>query len=215
MKKIISGMIRSSIICSIALVALGILLIFKSELTIMTISYVIGGCLIAIGVLAELKYLKENSKDVTKGDIDIIYGIVSIILGVIVIKNPEAIASIIPLVIGIIIIANSVVKLQYSLELKKEKNELWLSTFILSIVMVVCGVVLIFNPFQGAVLLTRIVGIFILLYAVLDLVSTFVIKDTLKKIHDAIQEETIPDAKIIDEKQDKMLENKEEKDEEK
>ena len=215
MKKIISGMIRSSIICSIALVALGILLIFKSELTIMTISYVIGGCLIAIGVLAELKYLKENSKDVTKGDIDIIYGIVSIILGVIVIKNPEAIASIIPLVIGIIIIANSVVKLQYSLELKKEKNELWLSTFILSIVMVVCGVVLIFNPFQGAVLLTRIVGIFILLYAVLDLVSTFVIKDTLKKIHDAIQEETIPDAKIIDEKQDKMLENKKEKDEEK
>lgn len=215
MKKIISGMIRSSIICSIALVALGILLIFKSELTIMTISYVIGGCLIAIGVLAELKYLKENSKDVTKGDIDIIYGIVSIILGIIVIKNPEAIASIIPLVIGIIIIANSVVKLQYSLELKKEKNELWLSTFILSIVMVVCGVVLIFNPFQGAVLLTRIVGIFILLYAVLDLVSTFVIKDTLKKIHDAIQEETIPDAKIIDEKQDKMLENKEEKDEEK
>ena len=203
MKSLIPSFIKGSIISSTLLIALGILLIVKSEATITTISYVIGGVLIAIGVLAEIGYLKENQNNLTKTDMDIIYGIVCIILGIIVIKNPEAIASIIPLVIGVIIVVNSAVKLQYSFDLKKEKNDLWLSTLILSIVMLVCGVVLIFNPFTGAVLLTKIVGVFILVYAILDLVSTFFIRNTLKKIQDAVIEVT--EAKVVDETNNKEL----------
>lgn len=64
--------------------------------------------------------------------------------------------------------------------------------------MVICGIVLIFNPFKGAVLLTRIVGIFILIYSVLDLISTFVISKTFKKIQNSI-EENIKDADVIEE----------------
>ena len=212
MKKIVSSIIKGSIISSIILVALGLLLIFKSEVTIVTISYIIGALLIAMGVLTELNYLKENKNNLAKGDLDIVYGIVCAILGIIVIKNPEAIASIIPLAVGVIIVANSVVKLQYSLELKKENNDLWISTLILSIVMVICGIVLIFNPFTGAVLFTRIVGIFILIYAILDLVSTFFIKRTIDKIHDATIEE-VKEAEVIEEKKPKQIEDK--KDDEK
>lgn len=208
MKTLIPNFIKASIISSLLLIALGILLIVRSEATIMTISYVIGGVLIAIGVLAEIGFLKENKNNITKTDMDVIYGIVSIILGIVVINNPEAIASIIPLVIGIIIIVNSAVKLQYSLELKKEKNDLWLSTLILSIVMLVCGVVLIFNPFAGAVLLTKIVGVFILVYAVLDLLSTFFIRNTLKKFQEAVKEE-VTEAKVIEENNKELDEPKE------
>ena len=151
--------------------------------------------------------MKKNQKN----DLDIVYGIVCVILGVVVIKNPEAIASIIPFVLGLVIIINSATKLQYSFELHKEKNNLWLSTLILSIIMVVCGIVLIFNPFKGAILLTRIVGIFILIYAVLDLISTFVISHTFKKIQHSI-EENIKDAEVIEETTKKKTDkNKKEK----
>ena len=211
MKKLLSSFIKTSMLCSVALIALGLLLIIKSEATIITISYVIGGLLIALGVIAEIKYFNEHAKKFTLDDIDIVYGIVCVILGIIVIKNPEAIASIIPLVIGVIIIANSAVKLQYSIELKKDNSNLWISTLILSIIMLVCGVLLVFNPFKGAVLLTRIVGVFILIYAVLDLVSTFCIRNTLVKIQKAVQED-VTDAQIIEEKETKKLEDsKEEK----
>ena len=209
MKTLIPSVIKASIISSILLIALGILLIVRSEATIMTISYVIGAILIAIGVLAEIEFLKESKNDLTKTDMAVIYGIVCIILGIVVINNPEAIASIIPLVIGVIIIVNSAVKLQYSFELKKEKNDLWLSTLILSIVMLVCGVVLIFNPFAGAVLLTKIVGVFILVYAILDLVSTFFIRNTLKKFQEAVKDVT--EAKVIEEESNKELKDPEEK----
>ncbi len=186
MKDIISKFTKSSIISSFALIALAILLIVQSEATIITISYVIGGVLVAIGVLAEINYMKNIKEKPT--DLDIIYGIVCVILGVLVITNPTAIAGVIPFVIGFIIVVNSAIKLQYSLELRKEGNDIWLSTLLLSIVMTICGIVLIFNPFQGAIFLTRIVGIFILIYAVLDLISTFVIRSTFKKIHTAINE---------------------------
>ena len=207
MKEIITKFTKSSIISSLFLVALAILLIVQSEATIIAISYVIGGVLIAIGVLAEINYIKNIKEKIA--DLDVVYGIVCIILGVLIITNPKAIAGVIPFVIGFIIIVNSAIKLQYSIELKRRKNDLWLSTLILSIIMTICGIILIFNPFQGAVFITRIVGIFILIYAVLDLISTFVIRNTFKQIHNAMNENVIKEAELIEETTEK--EDKEEK----
>lgn len=195
--KIKSFILKSSIINSILLLIFGLLLILQSEATIVTISYIIGGILVALGAIEILKFIK-NINGVEKGSIDIVYGIVCVVMGIIVIKSPQAIASIIPFIIGIIIIINSATKLQYSLELRKNENELWLSTLILSIVMTICGVVLVFNPFKGAVFITRIVGAFILVYSVLDLISTLVIKNTYIKIKNTL-EENIKDAEIIEE----------------
>lgn len=209
MSSIISKMLKSSILGSLALVILGVLLIFQSEATIISISYIIGGILIAIGAVAILKFLK-NSKSKKKSELDMVYGIVTIILGIVVISNPEAIASIIPIVVGVIIIINSARKLQYSIELKNNENELWKSTMILSLLTTICGVVLVLNPFKGAVFITKIVGILITVYAVLDIVSTITIKNTVKELHSAI-EETITEAKVVDEKKSKKKKTKKSK----
>lgn len=210
--KIKSFILKSSIINSILLLIFGLLLILQSEVTIVTISYIIGGILVALGAIEILKFIK-NINGVEKGSIDIVYGTVCVVMGIIVIKSPQAIASIIPFIIGIIIIINSATKLQYSLELRKNENDLWLSTLILSIVMTICGVVLVFNPFKGAVFITRIVGAFILVYSVLDLISTLVIKNTYTKIKNTL-EENIKDAEIIEEEpktDPKKKKNKKEK----
>ena len=196
MKNIMNKIFKSSILGALALVVLGILLIFESEATIVTISYAIGGILVAIGVLALLKFYKEVKENDDTG-MDAVYGIISVILGIIVISNPKAVASIIPIVMGLIIILNSGTKLQYSVELKKNNNNLWKSTMILSLISTFCGVLLIFNPFKGAAFLTKLIGFLILLYAVLDIISTITIKNTLKKIKTAIND-GIEEAKVIE-----------------
>ena len=109
---------------------------------------------------------------------------------------------------GLIIIINSGTKLQYSIELKKNNNNLWKSTMVLSLISTLCGVLLIFNPFKGAAFLTRLIGFLILLYAVLDIISTITIKSTVKKIKSAIND-GIEEAKIVEVKE-KSLENKKE-----
>ena len=175
----------------------------------MTISYVIGGILVAIGVLALLKFYKEvKDNDDNDTGMDLVYGIISIVLGIVVISNPKAVASIIPIVMGLIIILNSGTKLQYSIELKRNNNNLWKSTMVLSLISTLCGVLLIFNPFKGAAFLTKLIGFLILLYAVLDIVSTITIKSTVKKIKTAINE-GIEEAKVVEVKE-KRLENKKE-----
>lgn len=197
MEKLLNKFLKSSIITSIVLIVLGILLFFESEATIVTISYIIGAILIAIGVIAFISYV-QKSEAISTGQLDIAYGIVSIVLGIIVIIYPHAIASIIPIVLGIGIIISSAIKLQYSFELKNNDNDLWKATMIISIVSTICGIVLLFNPFKGAVILTKVIGIFIIVYAVLDIVSTMAIKKNVTDLHKAINK-TIADAEIINE----------------
>ena len=173
------------------------MLILQSEITIITISYIIGTLLIALGAIAIIKFIK-NINNIAREDLDIVYGTVTIILGVIVIYNPEAIASIIPIIIGIGIVISSATKLQYAIELKDNLNGQWKTTLIFSIVSAICGVVLICNPFKGAVIIMQIIGGVIVAYSILDIISTITIKKNVSAIHQAI-DGTINDAEVVNE----------------
>ncbi len=197
MNSFIEKIVKSSILESIGLIILGILLFFYSELTIVSISYIIGGILVALGVMALIKYVNNLNKNV-KNELDIVYGIGTIILGIIVISNPKAIASIIPFIIGIVIIINSSAKLEYSLELRKSGNELWKSTMIMAVLTLICGVFLVFNPFSGAEFLTKIVGCVLLIYGIIDLTSSLRIRKTFKIIQKELEDTKIKDADVIE-----------------
>lgn len=192
---------KSSICASIVLMILGLLLIFQSEATITTISYIIGAALIALGVLAIIRFIK-SAKNITEMNfnLDIIYGLVTVILGIVIITNPKAIASILPIVLGIAIVINSASKLQYAFILKNDNNDMWKTTMIIAIVSAICGVVLLFNPFAGAVLIMKIVGIFIVVYSVLDIVSTVIIKKNVDEFKTVIDSVEVEEAEIVEEK---------------
>ena len=196
-----SKFFKSTLASSIGLAILGVLLFFQSEVTIVSISYVIGAILIAIGVLAALKFVNNVKKEV-KDEMNLVYGVVTVILGVIVICNPKAIGSIIPLIIGIIIVLSSATKLQYGIELKKNDNNLWKSTMIISIITMIVGIVLIFNPFKGAEFIAKIMGVLIFAYAVLDIITTISIHKTIKTLHKAIAD-SVTEAEVVEEKSDK------------
>lgn len=198
MDNMLKRFFKSSIITSLILLGLGLLLIFQAEATIKSISYIIGGILVAIGILAIIRFIRNNSKTTTES-LDIVYGTVTVILGILIITNPEAIASILPFVIGIGIIINGATKLQYALELKAHNNNLWKTTMIVAIISTIFGLVLIFNPFKGAIALTRLIGIIITIYSILDIISTISIKRNVTAIQKSI-ENTIVDAEIVEEK---------------
>ena len=193
MNNLMSKIFKSSLLSSIFFIILGIFLIFESEATIVSISYVVGAIIIALGVMEMLKYFREINSE-----LDLIYGIICIVFGVVVILHPHAIASFIPIVVGIVIILNSATKLQYSMELKRNNNSLWKTTMILSLIATICGIIIIFNPFSGAVLITRVIGIIIVIYSILDIISSLTIKNTINEIHSAI-EEKVEDADIVEE----------------
>ena len=206
MNNFMSKFLKSSIISAIGLAILGILLVFESELTIVSISYVIGAILVAIGTVAILNFVNDMKKNV-KNELNIVYGIGMVVLGIIVISNPKGVASIIPFILGILIIINSAAKLQYSLELKKDNNKLWNSTMIMALITLLCGLLLVFNPFSGAEFITKVVGVLLFIYAVTDIVSSLRIRKTVKNIQKVIENNTVKEAEVIE---DKTKENKSE-----
>ncbi len=198
MEKVLKAFYKSSIITSLILLTLGILLIFESEATILSISYIIGGCLIAAGLTAIINFFRTKIKD-SFTELNIVYGIVTSIAGILIIKNPHVIGSFIPIVIGVGIIINSAMKLQYAFELKNLHNHMWKATMIISIISTLCGIILLFNPFAGAVILTKIIGGFIIAYALLDIFSTYTIKKNVVEIKNAIENDVM-EAEVVDEK---------------
>ncbi len=210
MDNFMSKFLKSSLLSSIGLAILGGLLFFQSELTIVSISYVIGGILVSVGVIALLKYINNLNKNI-KNELDIIYGLGTVILGIIVISNPKGLASIIPFILGVLIIISSSAKLQYSLELKRTNNHLWLSTMIISVLTLLCGVLLVFNPFKGAEFITKIVGVLLFTYAVLDIISTLRIRKTVKTVKKVLKD-SVKDADIIEDKTNSIEKRKKKKD---
>ncbi len=175
MKVEIKKVIWPSLLSSIFLLLLGLLLFFKSSATLMGISYLIGGVLIAVGVIAIINFLRNSTKDIFN-QLNIVYGIVSIVAGIFLVTVPEFIGSIIPIVVGIAVIISSSFKVQQALVLKNIGSNYFWPSLIMAIICLVCGVVILFNPFTSAVVVTRVIGLFMIIYSVLDIINSFILK---------------------------------------
>lgn len=101
------------------------------------------------------------------------------IFGLIILIKPEIIASIIPLLLGIWMLINGVTKLSYSLTINKLSNAT--VSIIGSILIIILGILLIFNPFAGAKSLVQIIGISFIVYSVIDLAESIALTFSLKK----------------------------------
>lgn len=175
MKIEVKKTIWPSLISSGVILVLGLLLFFKSSVTLMGISYIFGGLIIAIGVLAIVRFISNNHSDISN-QLNIIYGIICIISGIFFIEKPEIIGSIIPVVMGIGIIISSSLKIQQSFNLKGLNSSYFFWSFVTALLSLICGVILLFNPFKGAVIITKVIGIFLAIYAILDICNTIVLK---------------------------------------
>lgn len=175
MKIEVKKTIWPSLISSGVILVLGLLLFFKSSVTLMGISYIFGGLIIAIGVLAIVRFISNNHSDISN-QLNIVYGIIFIISGIFFIEKPEIIGSIIPVVMGIGIIISSSLKIQQSFNLKSLNSSYFFWSFVTALLSLICGVVLLFNPFKGAVIITKVIGIFLVMYAILDICNTIVLK---------------------------------------
>lgn len=182
--KVIKKLFGMSFITSIVFLIFGLFLIFKTEGTIQLISSVIGVILLINGGLAIIRYFRDGEYG-TK--VEFVSGVVAIVAGLVIILNPKAIISILPFILGIYFTITGVIKLKYALDIYSYKKENPLFMMILSILTIVCGILFIVNPFSGAVALTQIVGIFMSVYACLDIANYFVLKKDIKSIEEILK----------------------------
>lgn len=175
MQDIFKKVFKMSLISSVLFLIFGLLLIFQTQNVIKTISIIIGGLLLIIGIFPIINYFKNRNQNFF-ANAGLLYGIFSVVAGIIIMVNNNLLATIIPVLTGVWMIINSVNKIQLSMELRDRRISAWLISFIFAIIILVVGALLIINPINGAVILSKTVGIIIVIYAILDISDSIFIK---------------------------------------
>lgn len=186
-RNVVKRNFNATIISSIVTIFLGLLLFLQAENTLKTISYIIGIFLLVVGIATIIKMVLDKDVRIYLNT-SFIIGIFCSIIGFVLLINPTLLTSILPFCIGIWMIISGTMKIQTSLALKDEENKTWTKLLIFAIVVFVLGLLLIINPFGGAVIVTKIIGICLIIYSIADIVGTMMLKKEVKntiKIIDA------------------------------
>ena len=64
----------------------------------------------------------------------------------------------------------------------KEIDSSWVLSLITSLLMIICGFILIINPRISAIMITTLMGIILMVYAISDIIDMFVFKSKIKNV---------------------------------
>ena len=168
----------TSILTSLVLAIIGIVMIYNPQTTMQFISTILGIFFIIMGIIKLINYFvtKGNSSLFTN---DIAWGIISIIIGLVVIVYSSTIENIFRIMIGIWIIYSGFTRLNLSFKLKSVSQKVWAFVLILSVLMIIGGLYVTF--YTGALILT--LGVIILIYSIMDIIEGFIFMRNIKELN--------------------------------
>ena len=179
MKELFKRTTNSIIISSILACVVGFILIINPTMSIKTMGiiaaiYIIlhGLTLIIIDIKATKYYIPFDG---------ILPGILSIIIGVILILKPNILSILFVVSVGIWIALSSINSIKMSLVLKNEDAP-WLLLLLLGIIDLILGIIVVFNPFEASISIAVFIGIMLIIHSIVDIIDMIVIKRDVKKI---------------------------------
>lgn len=164
-------LILSALFC-----ALGILLIALPGFSVSLVGILSGALLLVFGVVKLAGYFSRDLYQLAF-QFDLAFGLLMIVLGVIILINPDRALSFLCLVLGVVILMDALFKLQSSLDARRFGLRTWGLLLGLAICSGVIGAALALHPAQSARALMVLLGVGLLFEGILNLcVGIFAIK---------------------------------------
>ncbi|WP_300370044.1 HdeD family acid-resistance protein [Brachyspira sp.] len=155
------------LIFSILLVISGIVTIFNPIETVLILAYTIGFLTIFSGISGIFYFF--SLRDKSGSTLILLDGIISSICGIVIISNLKISGAFIPYMVAFFVIVRGVVAISSSIELKKIGYNQWGLSMLSGIITLIAGIILVFNPILGAVYVSIIIGLCLILYGVITL----------------------------------------------
>lgn len=173
----------SAAVCAL----LGLVLVIWSGATSQIICMLLGGVLLAHGILQIAIYMLNRERTIILQGM-MLLGIFFAVIGLWILLKPEMIIMAVPVIVGVLIVMHGLHNVIQAFALKRDGYENWWLAFILGMLTVIFGSVLIFNPFKAIELVVRIIGVFLIYDGVSDiwiLSRVFKVKRDKERIIDA------------------------------
>lgn len=165
-------------ILTVSLVILGLVLLVWPKTTLEVICKSFGIILLLCGMIKMLGYFTKDKFQLAF-QFDLGLGIVSIIVGFVLVFRTEPMLEAVSTCIGIFVLIDGALKIQTAIDAKRFGIQSWWMILSISLVVTVVGILLITIPLQATEFMTRLIGINLCLDGVLNL---WVVQNTVKII---------------------------------
>lgn len=178
MLKRIDNYIYLSMLISVICIIFGIVCIINPSISFEFITIVVTSIFIVNGLLLLIVSYKSNFIFMDTFP----YGILSFIIGIILLIYPNSLKMILPIMVGIWFMVSGLFHLKLSYLIKEESVIYMIVTIMISIISVICGFVLIKNPLESVNILAITLGITLLLHSISNIVDLVIAKKYRNRI---------------------------------
>ncbi|HIY34397.1 MAG TPA: DUF308 domain-containing protein [Candidatus Eubacterium faecigallinarum] len=175
MREILIRIKNLSLITIAAGFIIGIILLVRPDESVEFISILCGATVIMLGVGAWISYFTKFRSTFLA-----ILGTLAVVAGIILCVKYRSIISAVLFLFGIFVLVGGVVDLVSALEARKNDLKSWIISVVMAVITIVLGLLVIINPFNSVMALTRILGAGLIVYAVMDLITFIQIRKMVK-----------------------------------
>lgn len=174
-----------TVICfSLLGILLGICLIIKPDLSIQTIGILTGIMLIAFG--ASLIFVDVRAHEYYLPFEGFLPGVVNIILGILLFRNPADFGPWLSFSVGAWIIISSVNDIRMAFNLR-HMNIPWILIVIINVVNICAGFFMFYNPQLSSMSIVTAIGIVMIVNSIIRVVDMFVIRSDIEEVEKQIR----------------------------
>lgn len=154
---------------------LSLLLLLYPNYVINSMYYGIGIALFIVSLVCIIYFIIGLKKKEKFKYYILTYGFIGLLVAGFIILKKDSLTNILNIVVGILINVVSALLLQFTFNLKK-KNGNYIITLFITIVNMLLGIILIFNPFSGAFTLTTFISIIVFIVSLLNIIMLITYK---------------------------------------
>lgn len=199
----INSFLTAAVNTTVLMICVGFFLALFPTLSLKITRWIFIIALIAAGVnMISADFSGKKKGGLISGTV---FGSFIILLGLIILTNPEVL-SIIPIAIGFYVVISSLTKLRMTLALKEISNSAFTASILMNIISVISGLIIIFQPITSTTVAVMILGIMLIIYGVSDLINIVILKNHVQEFSKKMKTakkyltEDIQEAEVVDEK---------------
>ena len=150
---------------SIVLILIGVIFLIWPGISVQVLNILFGIIILASGIMNIYGYMKRKNFPIFK--FHLVYGILSVILGILTIINPFTFSQVVTVFIGVWMLYLAIVKIDLSLRLKTINESSWSLLLVSAILEIFMSILIFINPFSNLVV-TQVAGAYFILSGILN-----------------------------------------------
>ena len=184
MKEFFRKTTTSIIVSSVVAFIIGLIMVVVPKMSLDVMGIVLGVYIMIHGIT--LIGLNFATHSVYVPFYGIMSGLLSIIVGILLVAMPNIMSTIFAIALGIWIILSSINVISIAITVKQRVSNwgLWL---LLGVIDLICGIIILFNPFASSISIVMLGGIIIMIHSVISIVDMIMIRNDAKEVEKALE----------------------------